>query len=157
MTLLIEPTVRTVQTLDAPTLEDVADLLPGDEAGECTWNIGYSWDGASRDGTPRGLTLTVTIQIQLPEWSGVDGATREERREWRRVLEVLRQHEAEHEAIVRREVEVMLERMQETRTARLNTRYVREKQRIQAVSDAFDTRTDHGRRPPPGTETQFPS
>lgn len=156
MTLLIEPTVRTTQELDAPTLESAASLMTGDEAGECSWGIGYSYDGVARDGTPRDVTLTVSIQVRMPVWSGVDAATREERREWRRFLEALRQHEAEHEAIVRREVEVMYERMLATRAARLNTIYVREKRRIQAVSDAFDSRTRHGRRPPPGTTITFP-
>jgi predicted secreted Zn-dependent protease len=157
MTLLMGATVRTTYNVTASTLADVVAVISARrEAGECTWAIGYTYDSVGRDGKPRGLVVEATITILMPVWVGRDTARAVERTEWDRSLRALSDHEDGHDTRARAAIQQLHDTLENTRASRLSSVYASEKARVQRVSDAYDTATRHGQRPPPGTTVTIP-
>jgi predicted secreted Zn-dependent protease len=153
----VAPTVVTHYDLTAGTLAEVIGIFPaGDEAGRCSWEISYEHDGPNRFGLPQGLRVTAAIRIEMPRWVGRDQASEAERREWDRFYQALLSHERGHEQRTRNEVPRYEARLARTPVADLGTAHQEEIARIQRVSDAYDTATDHGRTPAPGTVITVP-
>jgi predicted secreted Zn-dependent protease len=160
MALVIAPTVTRHYDLTAATLAEVVGLFPDeDEVGSCTWEFpypAYEYDAVGRNGKPRGLRVHMTIKIELPRWVGRNSAAAAERTEWDRFLTALRQHERGHETRARTGARALHNRMADTRVNDLATVFEEEQAKIQATSDAYDTASDHGRKPPPGTIITVP-
>lgn len=158
MGLVISPAVTTHYDVDGSTLADVAAAFAArKEAGHCDWNfLPYEFEAASRDGKPRSLNLTLEISIDLPRWTGRDGATTDEQREWDRVYEALRRHEEEHARIAREGAPAMYDAMMAARVRDLAAVFSRERARIDRTQKTFDRDTKHGQEPPPGTTIRIP-
>ena len=158
MPVVLVPPTRTTYDIEAKTLAEVARLVAGRaEAGRCGWKHTYAYDDTDRAGKPRGLTVTLTIEIELPRWVGRDTAPVAEQREWDRFLAALSRHEDGHQEIAQRGAQRMLDRMSQARAQRADAIYQEEVQKTQDESDRYDTRTAHGERPPPGTIITVPS
>lgn len=157
MTLVEAPVQRRTLVLRAASLEEVAELLEDrDEAGACDFELTGEYDQVARDGTPRGLRTHLQIMIEMPRWVGRDGATAAEQREWDRFYAALERHEREHELQVRRDAGAADRRLDRVRVSDFEARVAEEIAKIQRAGDAFDRRTDYGRRPPPGTTIRIP-
>lgn len=156
MTLVVSPTQRTSYDVTASTLAAVVSLLSEDEAGKCDWGSGFDYDGVGSDGKARNLQVTMEITIELPRWVGRDSAPAPQQREWDRFLRALEAHEQGHERIARAGAQTMHRRLQRTQARDLQDAFEDEKQRIKRQDKAFDKRTDHGRRPLPGTVITVP-
>ena len=152
------PTVRSTYDIEARTLAEVARLVAGrTEAGRCGWKMTYGYDDTDREGKPRGLTVTLELEIELPRWVGRDTAPAAERAEWDRFLAALSRHEDGHVEIAARGAQRMHDRIAGARAARADAIYQDETQKTQDESDRYDTRTAHGQRPPPGTIITVPT
>jgi predicted secreted Zn-dependent protease len=157
MTLLLGATARTTYNVTASTLADVVAVISARrEAGECSWAIAYNYDSVGRDGKPRGLVVEATITIEMPVWVGRDTARAVERVEWDRARRALSDHEDGHDTRARAGIQRLHDTLENTRASRLSAVYASEKARIQRESDAYDTATRNGRRPPPGTNVTIP-
>jgi predicted secreted Zn-dependent protease len=157
MALTIAPTVTRHYDVHGDGLAEVVRAFPdGDEVGSCTWNLDLEYEGVTRQGVAREIRLDVTIAIETPRWAERDAASEAERREWDRFHHALLSHERGHEQRVRTNVRDSYSRLTRTPVGELAAVFEEERQRIQAVSDAYDAHTDHGRKPPPGTNITIP-
>lgn len=157
MTLLLGATTRTTYDVQASTLSDVVDLIAGrPEAGRCSWAISYHYDSVRRDGKAQGLVVDATVTIELPVWVGRDAARAVERAEWDRFRAALSDHEDGHDTRARSGIQRLHDTLEDTPARRLSSVFQSERARIQRASDSYDSQTDHGRRPPPGTNVTIP-
>jgi predicted secreted Zn-dependent protease len=158
MPLVITPTTTTHYDVVAPTLEQVAALLKKrKEAGHCDWSFRpFEWEGASRNGPPRSVTLTLDIAIVLPRWADRDAATAAEQREWDRVYEALVAHEKEHERIALDGAPTMYDALTAAKIRDLASTFHVHRAKIDRAQKAFDDTTKHGLEPPPGTKIRIP-
>jgi predicted secreted Zn-dependent protease len=156
MTLVVSPTQRTSYDVTASTLADVVKLLSEDEAGKCDWGAGFDYDGVGGDGKARNLIVTMEITIELPRWVGRDSAKGAEQREWDRFMRALEAHELGHERIAHSGAQTMYRRLQRTSARDLQDAFEEERAKIKRQDKAFDKRTDHGRKPLPGTVITVP-
>jgi Bacterial protein of unknown function (DUF922) len=131
--------------LTALTLADLAREITrvGAGIGAAKWNFGtYSW--RQGQGGRLDVDLTMTLTILMPVWMNVTNRPGNEKREWRRWHAALRYHEDGHHAICRREAQVMYDRMRAATPSTIGVVFAREKQRIQALNNAYDVQTGHG-------------
>lgn len=158
MSVVTPPPTETTYDIDARTLAEAARLVAGrNEAGHCGWSMTYEYEDTDRAGKPKGLTVTLTIEIELPRWVGRDSAPKAEQREWDRFLAALTRHEDGHREIAERGATRMHDRISQARARRADSIYHEEMRKTQNESDRYDTRTAHGERPPPGTIITVPS
>jgi predicted secreted Zn-dependent protease len=155
MALIIPPVTITHDTYGGATLRDVYGAMP-DEPGLCEWFPNFRYDAVNARGYPERLTVTVTISIRMPRWTDRDQARPAERTEWDRFYQALLEHERGHEARARAAAQAMHTRMAKSLAADLQTVMDEENDKIKLASAAYDTATDHGRQPPPGTTITFP-
>ncbi len=155
MALVIPPVNVEHDDYEGATLRDVYNTLPI-EAGLCEWIPGFSYDQITARGFPERLIVTVRISIRMPRWTGRDHARAAEQAEWDRFYGALRDHERGHESRARTGAQAMHTRMLRTLAANLQTVMDEENDRIKAASAAYDTATNHGRQPPPGTIISIP-
>jgi predicted secreted Zn-dependent protease len=146
MALRSNPTSWSYYQIAASSLADVVEILsPRDEWGHCSPEFNYEF-ASSRNGKPVGLRVTLDVSIELPRWVGYESAPAGERKEWTRVYGALKTHEQGHEKIARRGALVMHKKLLAAPTYKLERLFGRERERVQATSDAYDHATDHGRR-----------
>ncbi|GMG82488.1 hypothetical protein LNKW23_17010 [Paralimibaculum aggregatum] len=92
------PTQRTY-TVRGNTLREAHGRLPRGCWGRYAGN--FTWDYRGRNGMVSHLILNAAPVITLPRWHGRGRASREEQREWDRMLRALTAHEdAHHEVLV---------------------------------------------------------
>jgi predicted secreted Zn-dependent protease len=174
MTLIASPTETTYYEIEARTLREVSAFLEkrlteGEdgkkerEDGRCVWRAKYEYDDVDRDGLARGLRVYLDVTIELPRWVGRDSAGKAEQREWDRYFAALRAHEGGHDAIARGGAKRAHDRMKRAPARKLKAIEIEEigkwsgdgtllvPGKIHRKSDAYDERTKHGRKPPPGT------
>ncbi len=180
MTLIASPAVATYFEIEARSLREVSELLEKrlaeDESGSkeredgrCTWRAKYEYDDVDRDGLALGLRVYLEVTIELPSWVGRDSAAKADQREWDRYFAALREHEKGHDAIARTGAKRMHDRMKRAPAKKLKAIEIEEigkytgdgtlliPGKIQRESDAYDGRTNHGRKPPPGTMITIPT
>jgi predicted secreted Zn-dependent protease len=147
MPLLITPSgsvpAGLSQTLTGSTLAAVAAGTQ-DEVGSADFHFDLNYGHAN--GLITSVDLTMSLTVDLPEWSGYATRPQREKDEWDRFLRALRAHEDGHIAIFRREAPTAYERVRRARPATITAVLARETRRIRALSDAYDHQTDHGRR-----------
>jgi predicted secreted Zn-dependent protease len=155
--LIIAPTVVEHFDVGGSTLQEMVDILSArEEAGECTWGIGFDYDSVDRSGRAVGLRVNVEITIRMPRWTGRDGASAAEKAEWDRFYRALMEHERGHESRTRSGCVSLHRRLARTLASDLPGARQEEADKIQRTSDAYDVATDHGRRPAPGTIITVP-
>lgn len=131
-------------TFDERTLEDVSLAMDGmHEAAHAEFAFEMSFSTAGSRVTRVDLIMWLTID--MPVWSHVDGSTQAEQDEWNRFLRALRAHEDGHITICRREAPKTYRKLTSATPGRINAVLESERVRIQALNDAYDHRTDHGR------------
>lgn len=157
MALQFEPNVDETYDVSGAGLRDAAAALDPEEAGSCRWDVSYEYDSVDRRGRAVGLRLRARITIRMPVWTDRESAPAADREEWDRFRAALLEHERGHERRARARLPETHRRLLETPAAELGRVYQDELTRLQRDSDAYDTATDHGRRPPPGTNITFPA
>jgi hypothetical protein len=131
--------------LNDATLRDLAQNNAGRELGRATFKPTYTHWPAT--GSFTRLELTFTLTIEMPVWTRYSGRPEAERREWDRFYRALLNHEQGHIVIFRREAETTYQRLLDDATADTIKKLLeQEVQRIVGVSDAYDNKTDHGRK-----------
>jgi predicted secreted Zn-dependent protease len=126
------------------TLADIADASDADEAGSATFR--FDLDFRHANGQLTRVDLTVRLRIGMPVWIHRNGRPAAERNEWDRFHRALRHHEDGHIDIFRAEAPASYERLLRATPGTINAVREEEESRIQALSDDYDHRTDHGRR-----------
>ena len=134
------------QTFDveAETLDGAAAALDTrDEWGKTRWTVTFGYEAT--DGVVTSVSVTAKITIELPRWTALGKQPRRVRAEWNRMLEALRRHESEHARIARERISRLAGEMAgkpEPELAALHAQCVQE---LDALSEAYDRRCDHGR------------
>jgi predicted secreted Zn-dependent protease len=148
MPLLIHPkgTVPATPTrrLDDASLRELAVNNTGEELGAATFETDLKYE--KTNGRITRVDLTFTLVIKMPVWTKYASRSPAERREWDRFYRVLLEHEQGHIAIFRREAQVTYTRLTVAKPDMIDDLLRRETDRIQNLSDAYDTETDHGRK-----------
>ena len=137
-------TAGTGHTFDGATLRAVVNAMHGmDEVGHADFDLAmnFSTDGGER---VTNVDLTMRLTIDMPEWTKSAGRPAAERDEWNRFMRALRHHEDGHITICRREAPTTYQRLTRATASTINDVLDRERARIQALNDAYDTRTGHG-------------
>lgn len=137
-------TAGTSHSFDGATLRDVVSAMSGlAEVGHADFDLAMSF---STDGGERvtNVDLTMRLTIDMPVWTKVAGRPTAERNEWNRFMGALRHHEDGHIRICRTEAPRTYERLTRATASTINDVLDRERARIQALNDAYDTRTGHG-------------
>jgi hypothetical protein len=137
-------TAGTSHTFDGGSLRDVVNAMQGlDEVGHADFDLAMSF---STDGGERvtNVDLTMQLTMDMPVWTKAAGRPTGERNEWNRFMRALRHHEDGHITICRREAPTTYQRLTRATASTINDVLDRERARIQALNDAYDTRTGHG-------------
>jgi predicted secreted Zn-dependent protease len=127
---------------DATLADLVANLDRNAEAGEARFKFGMKYTPVADRVT--NLVLTVSLAIDMPRWPNVAKRPKKEQDEWNRFLKALRFHEDGHIAIFRSEAYTAWNKLQAATPATINQVLADEETRIQALSDAYDVKTDSG-------------
>jgi predicted secreted Zn-dependent protease len=138
------PATPTLRLNDA-TLRDLAQNNSGRELGAGTFETSLNW-ATNAAGRFARVDLTFTLAIEMPVWTRYSGRPEAERREWDRFYRALLEHERGHIAIFRREAKTTYARLLAATAATIGNVLEQETQRIQRLSDAYDSQTDHGRK-----------
>src|SRR5262245_35881421 len=117
-------------TFNEATLADVTSTMGGmSEAAHADFDLQMSY--ATSNGHISTVDLTMTLTIDMPEWSAAGSARQVEQTEWNRFLRALRAHEDGHIAICRREAPTTYQRLQRASPSTINDVLDRERERIQ--------------------------
>ena len=136
---------RVTYPVGGSTLSEACDEMSArDEAGHATWepNLQYAFDN---DGKVTSATITVTLTIEMPEWSGYANANNDQRAEWDRWYAALLAHEEGHIQLARdylTEADSALVGLTENEA---QTRFQQICSDLQVASDSYDDGNDHGR------------
>jgi hypothetical protein len=84
------------------------------------------------------------LSIGMPVWTKVAQRPAAERTDWARFLRALRVHEDGHIRIFRAEAPTSYQLLTQSTPDAINDVLAKETARIEALSDAYDHRTDHG-------------
>jgi len=148
MTLRILPagaiTPGVHHTFTDATLADLVANAPNREPALAEFHFDLNYAHANNRITS--VDLTVRLTIDMPEWTEVGQRPQAEQDEWNRFLRAVRGHEDGHIEIFRREAPKSYRRLLRARPGTINDVRTAEETRIEALSDAYDHRTDHGRR-----------
>ena len=117
----------------------------------------YRWrfQFAASAGTCRAtsVTITETIEVTLPDWTNESAGPACLRANWRRMVEALRAHEMQHVAMwrpARARIEAAIRATAPSSCTgfaeQANAAARRVIAEVQAENDAFDRKSDHGRR-----------
>jgi len=130
-------------TFTDATLKDLVDNLdPKAEAGEAKFRFGMKYTPVADRIT--NLILTMTLTIAMPRWPNAAKRPKKEQDEWNRFLKALRFHEDGHISIFRREAYTTWDKLLAATPATIDQVLADEETRIQALSDAYDLKTDSG-------------
>jgi predicted secreted Zn-dependent protease len=133
------------QRLAGTTLADVVnEVEDADEVGNADFR--FDLDYSHANGLITNVDLTMELTVGLPVWENRANRPQPERNEWDRFLRALRVHEDGHVDIFRSEAPTTYERLRRARPTTINRVLATETARIRRLSDAYDHRTDHGRR-----------
>jgi len=159
MALIIAPT--DLQHFDASgaTLDAVSIALGLDEeneAGHCSYDLSFGYGSIDRRGYPVRLRLNLLLRIDMPRWVERDAGTGPEQREWDRFYAALLDHEQGHASRTRAETRRIFRTMRRTRVRDLEDVYQTGLEEIDEANEAYDSATNHGLRPPPGTVIRIP-
>jgi len=144
-TTIQDPAMQST-TIHGTTLAAVAAAIPA-EAG----SVAFDFSVATQGDPATAATLTVTQTMTLPQWAERDTAAVPAQRSWDRFLDALTQHENGHVAIDKRLFANAHGRFVGLPASQVDPTSDRLRTAVQAQQDAFDTRTDHGRKGTPPT------
>jgi predicted secreted Zn-dependent protease len=101
-----------------------------------------------KDGNVTELTLAGTSEIQMPQWSGYNGAPKACKKEWDRMYKALDKHEEEHRTLYVDVVEKFAEGLRK-KTDPLTVEQVKAlikalDKKLDDDSEKYDTKTGHG-------------
>jgi predicted secreted Zn-dependent protease len=136
--------------VDARTLAKAAKMMgERNEAGETTWNFPADWE-TDADGKIIKATVNVRITVTMPGWPGLKNQSKAVRKEWRRFWKALREHELGHVNIAKEKLKNFADNLQGLTEEEAKNILKHKKKELQDASDAYDAKTDHGRKE--GTE-----
>ncbi|NJD11205.1 MAG: DUF922 domain-containing protein [Gemmatimonadetes bacterium] len=130
------------QTFDVDSLADLVDVASGKEPAAATIDYDMRFDRV--DNRVTAVDLTISLNIDMPEWSKAGRRPKPEQDEWERFRRALRFHEDGHIKIYRREAAVMYKKLLATTVQTINTVFTNEKLRIKGLSKQFDALTGQG-------------
>lgn len=135
----------TAYSVQGETLADVVaaiSTLP--EAGKAEWNPRYDYE-TDENGTVNEVTVIVGWTITMPQWDGYDAASDSAKGEWDRFYAALEAHEMGHLALADQYLRELDQQMIGKTVDEAKSVFESTLQALQAESDAYDHRTDHGR------------
>lgn len=145
VTTIVAPT-RSSYDVTATTLSEAAAQIEArDEAGETTWaqSLDLTTD---ENGRVTAAKVEVTINIEMPSWPGAAKLGRRASAEWQRASGALERHEQGHVALVRKHLGGVAQRLVGKSEGEAQRIFQAALDALQKASDAYDTKTDHGRK-----------
>lgn len=141
----VGPVVESGYAVSASSLADVVAVLGGRaEAGHVGW--GPALDFHQTDGIIDSVTISVSIDLEMPSWSPPAAMLPRARAEWTRWYAALRAHEQGHIDLVHQLFDGLAGRILGTRVATGQRLFEGAKASLAARSRAYDARTGHGTR-----------
>ena len=110
---------------------------------------GKSSAKTDKDGNVTSVTIVISPIIQLPEWSGYNSATKEQKASWDTMVKALEAHERKHHDI---QVDCASDLEKEIKKAKaldaddLNKIISDQQKACQKKQDAYDSRSGHGEK-----------
>jgi predicted secreted Zn-dependent protease len=139
----VGPVTESSYAIEASTLADVAAAIGGrSEAGHVGW--GPALDFHQTDGRIDSVTISVSIDLQMPSWSPPSTMLPKARAEWDRWYSALRAHEQGHIDLVHKVFDGLAARLLGKTVAVGQQLFENAKVSLNAQSRAFDTRTGNG-------------
>jgi predicted secreted Zn-dependent protease len=131
--------------IDGETLADAAAVLQGmGDAADTTWKPVYNSN--ETDGRVTSVTIDVEVNVLMPNWPGASKLNKEARAEWDRAYKALADHEQGHVDLVKKMLKGVATKMVGKTKAQADAIFNKAVADLKKESDAYDTRTDHGRK-----------
>jgi predicted secreted Zn-dependent protease len=125
------------------TLAEVIGQLDPEEWGHCSWTVDYNYDTAN--GKTTKVNITLHLIIRMPRWGeGYNDASPAARKEWQRMLTVLRKHEDGHADIARKWAPIFKGRLLSQPEEKADSIYKQALQELDDESKKYDADTKHG-------------
>jgi predicted secreted Zn-dependent protease len=141
---VIGATVYSSYAIDAATLAEAAQAIRGrKEAGLAEWNPQLSYKDV--DGVITEAKVTATPTVTLPKWPGAAKAGKAAQAEWSRFSQALAEHEQGHVDLVHQHLGGLGAKLVGKTVAEAQAAFDAATTALQAASDQYDAKTDHGR------------
>jgi predicted secreted Zn-dependent protease len=141
----VGPVAESSYAVEASSLADVVAAIGGrSEAGHVGW--GPTLDFHQTDGRIDAVTISVSIDLQMPSWSPPSSMLPRARAEWTRWYAALRAHEQGHIDLVHTVFDGLAARLLGATVRTGQQRFENAKASLSAQSRAYDTRTGNGTR-----------
>jgi hypothetical protein len=141
----VGPVSESGYAVEASSLADVAAAIGGrSEAGHVGWGPAFGYH--QTDGRIDSVTITVTIDLQMPSWSPPAAMLPKARAEWTRWYAALRAHEQGHIDLVHKVFDGLAARLLGKTVGVGQQLFENAKASLNAQSRAYDTRTGNGTR-----------
>lgn len=139
----IGPETSSSYAVAAVSLGDLANQISGrDEAGHCGW--AETWNYTTMGGKINAVSVTVTINVEMPSWTPPPSMLPKAKAEWNRWYAALLAHEQGHVKLVHDKFDGLAARIL-GKTARAGgALFNAAKAELSAASRAYDGRTGHG-------------
>ncbi|MEO5952543.1 MAG: DUF922 domain-containing protein [Chloroflexia bacterium] len=125
--------------------EAVADIESRDEAGETSWTPSFAVD-LDDDGTVRGATVEITINVVMPDWPGAANLNAKDKKKWKTFMQALRAHEDGHIKMAKAKLKNIAKKMKKKTEAEAGEALDTALAELKEASDAYDEKNDHGRK-----------
>ena len=141
----VGPVAESSYAVEASSLADVVAAIGGrSEAGHVAW--GPALDFHQTDGRIDSVTISVSIDLQMPSWSPPAAMLPKARAEWTRWYAALRAHEQGHIDLVHQLFDGIATRILGKTTREGQRLFESARTSLGAQSRAYDARTGHGTR-----------
>jgi hypothetical protein len=139
----VGPVTESSYTVEASSLAEVAAAIGGrSEAGHVGW--APALDFHQTDGRIDSVTISVSIDLQMPSWSPPSSMLPRARAEWTRWYAALLAHEQGHIDLVHARFDGLATRILGTTVRAGQQLFANARTSLDAQSRAYDTRTGHG-------------
>jgi hypothetical protein len=141
----VGPTTNSSYGLAAVSLSDVASQISTrDEAGQCGW--AESWDYKALGGRITAVSVTVTINIEMPAWTPPPSMLPKAKAEWERWYGALLAHEQGHVQLIHDHFDGLAAKILGKSPTKGKAMFDGAKADLAAASKAYDARTGHGKK-----------
>lgn len=141
----VGPVSESSYAVTASSLADVVAAIGGrSEAGHVGW--APALDFHQTDGIIDSVTISVSIDLEMPSWSPPSSMLPKARAEWTRWYAALRAHEQGHIDLVHQAFDGLAARLLGTSVGRGQRLFASAKASLAATSRAYDARTGNGTR-----------
>jgi len=147
ITTLQDPPKSQIVTYHGETLKDIAAAVPPDESG----SVEFDFSVATNGDPATDVTLNVTQTLTMPAWAERDKQCPAIQAAWDSFVAALRAHENGHIEINRKEFASAHRRFLGKAADKIDAESAALQKHVRDIQDAYDTRTDHGRKGTPPT------